>query len=164
MPEMHICVRCAGRGPTCCEGSDRDIFITRGDVERIQTISGSADFYEFRKPLNPDYLDPDDPVWTRHVFRKDSSRRVIRRNASGTCMFLSKIGCMLPLQTRPLVCRLFPYQYSQKGLADEMADECPRDLLGEGESLAVALGIHREDAVLWHQLLYQEILREKEDE
>lgn len=164
MPEMHICQRCAEKGPTCCEGNDRDIFITRGDVKRIQVISGRGDFFEFRKPLNQNYLDSDDPVWTRHVFRKDNSRRVIRLNSSGTCMFLSKTGCTLPLQARPLVCRLFPYQYSQKGLMDELADECPRDFLQEGENLAMAIGIHKEDALSWHHLLYQEILWEKEDE
>ncbi|MBU0992615.1 MAG: YkgJ family cysteine cluster protein [Proteobacteria bacterium] len=162
--KKHICAQCAGKGPTCCEGNGRDIFVTRGDVKRISMVVQDKDFYEFRKPVNHDYLDMDDPVWTAHVFRKDQTRRVIRLNSSGKCKFLNANGCMLPTHIRPLICRLFPYQYSESGLYDELADECPKDFLSSGETLVQAIGINREDALAWHQTLYQEILWEKEDD
>lgn len=164
MSKKHICAHCAGKGPTCCEGYGRDIFVTKGDVKRIETFINEPDFFEFRKPVNDDYLDLDDPVWTGHVFREDQSRRVVKLNASGKCKFLTPFGCMLPTHIRPLICRLFPFQYNASGISEELENACPSEFLSDGETLVQALGINREDALMWHQTLYEEILREKEED
>jgi Fe-S-cluster containining protein len=164
MSKRHICARCAGNGPTCCEGPDRDIFITKGDVKRIETFLHNTDFFEYRKPVNQEYLETDDPLWTNYVFREDKSRRVVKLNDSGKCQFLTPFGCTLPTHVRPLICRLFPFQYNASGISNELERECPREFLSQGESLVQALGIDKKDAMMWHQTLYQEILWEKEED
>jgi len=164
--EINLCALCAAQGPTCCQGKDRDIYITLGDLKRISEHAGNKDFYEFRRPVNPAYSDEDDdPMWIMYVFRRDGTRRVLKRNGNdGDCIFLTAGGCRLPLQVRPLICRLYPYAFTASGLSSEWVEGCPIHLLTPGQSLNLRLGIAAEDAVSWHRTLYNEILFEKNDE
>ena len=164
MTEKHLCSRCAAQGLTCCQGKDRDIYITIGDVKRIKSVLGLENFYEFRKPTELSYLDDDDPVWASNVFRSDHSRRVLKRDLEGDCFFLRKAGCTLPSSVRPLVCRLHPFEYDACGLHDELAEGCPINLLNREQTVIQALGLNKEEASLWHQTLYNEILWEKEND
>ncbi|MBU3915071.1 hypothetical protein KKA14_06000 [bacterium] len=164
MTTVHICASCATVGLTCCQGCDRTIYITLGDVKRIEAFIGENDFYEFRQPEHAGYLDNiDDPIWETYVFRADKSRRVLKRNNVGDCGFLTKVGCRLPMDIRPLVCRLHPFEYNASGLFAELSKECPVHLLREGETLQKAVDISPESANIWHKALYQEILWEKQD-
>ncbi|MCA9186664.1 MAG: YkgJ family cysteine cluster protein [Pirellulaceae bacterium] len=157
--EEFLCVRCARHTQTCCQRSE--IFTTLGDVQRISRFVNREDFVEFRHPDNPEYADQDDdPVWRDHVFRPDGTRRVLRRRSNGDCTFLGPTGCALPLETRPLVCRLYPYDYTSDGIADELAHGCPLILLREGERLIEALGMNLSDAQRWRRQLYDELLLE----
>lgn len=154
-----LCLKCAQRGKTCCQICE--IYVTPGDVERIQAFTGRRDFFEFRVPQDPRYLDQDDdPEWARCVFRPDGSRRVLRRRASGDCLFLGPCGCQLPWEVRPLVCRLYPVEYTASGLKTELADGCPVDLLAPGEDLLLALDMTWAKAEVWHRQLYAEIRME----
>ena len=154
-----LCLKCARRGKTCCQMCE--IYVTPGDVERIQMFTGRHDFYEFRLPQNPRYLDQDDdPEWARCVFRPDGSRRVLRRTESGDCVFLGTCGCQLPWEVRPLVCRLYPVEYTATGLKTDLADGCPVDLLPPGQDLLSALGMTWAQAEVWHRQLYAEIRME----
>ncbi len=154
-----LCVRCARHMRTCCQTSE--VYATPGDVQRIEKFTGKVNFTEFRRPDNPVYLEQDDdPVWERCVFRPDGTRRVLDRQPNGDCVFLGEEGCVLPLETRPLICRIYPYDYTAEGLRDELARGCPTELLGDGEELLEALHIDRSDAVRWHSQLYQEIKTE----
>jgi len=64
-PEF-LCVRCSRHMKTCCQTAE--VFVTRGDVRRIEEHTGSRDFAEFRPPANPAYADQDcDPVWPRNA-------------------------------------------------------------------------------------------------
>ena len=84
---VSLCERCAGTGKTCCQG--RDIYVTPGDVCRISIHVGRHDFYEFRRSQDPAYEDQsDDPLWLRFVFRPDKTRRVLKRDGTGNCVFL----------------------------------------------------------------------------
>jgi Fe-S-cluster containining protein len=66
----------------------------------------------------------------------------------------------LPLEVRPLVCRIYPYDYDQHGLkAHELAQGCPLELLRPGQGLLEALDMNREDAQRWYGMLYEEILQ-----
>jgi uncharacterized protein len=152
-----LCVRCARHMATCCQTSE--IYITPGDVERIASHALERSFYEYRPPDDPVYLDhADDPIWPRYVFKRpDGTRRVLRRRDNGDCTFLGKSGCTLPLERRPLVCRLYPYDYNEQGLKANLARGCPTELLSGGESLLVALSIERADAERWHRQLYDEL-------
>ncbi|MCA9149735.1 MAG: YkgJ family cysteine cluster protein [Planctomycetales bacterium] len=157
--EEFLCVRCARHTVTCCQRSE--IYVTPGDVERIQSHTGREDFVEFRCADNHEYVDQDDdPVWRDHVFRADGSRRVLRRKENGDCTFLGEHGCVMPLDTRPLICRLYPFDYTADGLSDELALGCPLELLLPGQSLLGALEMNVADAERWHRQLYEEVQQE----
>lgn len=55
---MILCIFCARRGTVCC--LYRDILITGGDLQRISSHTGRADFSEYRAASSPAYLDQDD--------------------------------------------------------------------------------------------------------
>lgn len=157
---QNFCAQCAQHQKTCCQ--TREVYITPGDVRRIEAYTGLSEFWEFRTPDDPEYLDQsDDPVWAEFVFRPDGSRRILRRQGDGACMFLAPGGCLLPLEVRPLVCRLYPYQYNEQGLLVELAAGCPTHLLPAGQDLLTVLHVTAEDAWRWHAQLYREIRLEK---
>jgi len=161
--EEFLCVRCARHMKTCCQTSE--VHPTQADVRRIADYSGRSGFTEYRVPENENYLDQDDdPAWSRHVFRADKSRRVLKRKSNGDCTFLGDAGCVLPLETRPLVCRLYPYDYTEQGLLDELTPGCPLELLAPAQGLIEALDMNADNARRWHKQLYSEIRMESESE
>ena len=154
-----LCARCARHMPTCCQTSE--IYVTPGDVERIAAHTGERDFIEFRLPEDPIYLEQsDDPTWEHYVFQPDGTRRVLQRRENGDCVFLGERGCVLPLETRPLICRIYPYDYNAEGIKDNLARGCPLELIGPGQTLLTELDMNRADAERWHQQLYREIREE----
>ena len=153
--EESLCGRCARTRKTCCYF---EIYVTPGDVERIAAFSGRTDFHEFRVPADADYLDQDDdPAWRDHVAGEDGRRRVLKCRADDACTFLGPHGCALPLEARPLVCRLHPFEYTEAGISAELSDSCPTHLLKHGQTLLIALDMNLEDARRWHRQLYEEI-------
>jgi Fe-S-cluster containining protein len=101
----------------------------------------------------------DDPNWLRYTVRADGSRRVLRRGHLGRCLFLTQTGCALMMDARPLVCRLYPFDYTEKGLIGILA-ECPEHLLEPGETLIETLGMSYQEANKWWGLLYNELRTE----
>ncbi len=158
--DEFLCVRCARHMKTCCQTSE--VYATPGDVGRIREYTGRSDFTEFRQADDPVYLEQDDdPVWRENVFRSDGTRRILTRQPNGDCTFLGNHGCVLPLETRPLICRIYPYDYTADGLRDRLAQGCPTELIPPGQSLLEALDIQRSDAMRWHKQLYEEVLMER---
>ena len=157
---MNLCEQCSRAGKTCCQG--RDIYVTAGDVKRITALTNQSEVYEYRTCCDPDYEDQDDdPIWHLSVFRPDRTRRVLKQQANGDCLFLGPSGCRLPLEFRPLVCRLHPYNYSANGLFPEFVPDCPVHLLPPGRGLEDAVaGCNPVQAESWRRLLYIEILRQ----
>lgn len=154
-----LCARCAALQRTCCQ--HRDIYVTLQDVNRIARFAGRVEFWEFRIPENPDYFDAvDDPLWIERVVRLDHSRRVLKQQPNGDCCFLGAAGCFLPLEVRPLVCRLHPCDYDERGIKPELAAECPWEVLPPGESKLFAVRLSAADADRWHRQLYEEIRQE----
>jgi Fe-S-cluster containining protein len=140
---------------TCCQTTE--IFVTQGDVERIAHATGRDDFTTFRPPENPAYADHgDDPAW-RGIFEADGTRRVLVRQDNDDCTFLGPRGCVLELETRPLVCRLYPFDYTADGLRTELAEGCPLELLIPGRGVLDELEMTPAQAKGWHQQLYAEI-------
>jgi Fe-S-cluster containining protein len=130
--------------------------LTEGDKARVAAYTGRADFWELRAPSDPSYASQDDdPNWVRWGFYPDGTRPVLERRANGDCMFLGEAGCTLPLETRPLICRLFPYQYTEAGL--EEAAGCPAEVIPPGSDMLTMLGMVRRDAERWHAQLYEEL-------
>ncbi len=155
----HICAQCARCQKTCCQ--ETDIYVSPGDLRRIEQFTGRADFTEFRAASDPAYLEVDsDPLWQQCVFRDDGTKRVMKQRADGDCSFLGERGCSLPTEVRPLICRLYPFDYDADGIRDKLAGGCPTQLLAADQTLPQAIGMNRNDAERWHQMLYQEIQTE----
>ncbi len=158
---LHPCARCAQEQKTCCQKAE--VFVTLGDVDRIALHLGQSDFIERRTPEDPAYLDADDddPLWHRATVDANGQRRVLQRQANGDCTFLGEAGCKLPEDVRPLVCRLYPYDFTESGLAQEAAEYCPTSFLSApGSSMAGLLGMRRDRAEAWRAQLYSELRSE----
>ena len=161
MSDEFLCARCAKHFSTCCQGTD--IFVTLGDVRRITEASSAENFTEFRKPLDPAYdQSEEDPFWQKHVFRSDGKRRVVKHQANGDCSFLGSQGCTLAATVRPLICRLYPFDYTADGLKEQPAGGCPVELLRPQQQLLQVLGMNRAQAEQFRAQLYVEIV-EQED-
>src|SRR5438132_1701662 len=133
--DEFLCVRCARHMKTCCQTCQ--VHVTPGDVERIALYTARHDFHEYCAPDHATYEDhDDDPAWRDSVFRPDGTRRVLKKQAGGDCTFLGPRGCTLPLEVRPLVCRIYPFEYDEGGIKDdELAPGCPLELLRPGLGL-----------------------------
>ena len=157
-----LCTRCAALGKTCCQG--REIYITPGDLARIRAYTGDDRFVEWIHSTDPAYLEQDDdPVWRCHVFGSDGFRRTLRHLPNGDCYYLTAQGCRLPLEVRPLLCRLHPFTYTADHLDQEPAAGCPRHLLNKGESVFDAIQMPVALAGQWHRQLYEELLNDEHD-
>lgn len=122
---------------------------------------GRSDFHGKAHAGRPEYLpDGTDPDWARYVFGAALERSILLPVKDGPCGFLGPRGCIFPMEVRPLVCRLYPWEYDHEGLLG-LAGDCPRDLLGPGESLLGELGMADELEVRsWHRMLYAEMRQE----
>lgn len=151
-----LCARCARCQSTCCQ--ETEIFVTLGDIERIAQHTGERDFHEFRPVRNSVYLEQqDDPLWERVVLRPDGTRRVVKWQENRDCRFLGPVGCRLPLDVRPLICRLYPFDYNEQGIKPQLATGCPTFLLKPEESLIQVLDMSPVRGAEWHRQLYEEI-------
>jgi Fe-S-cluster containining protein len=145
---------------TCCQS--REIYLTPADRARIEAHTGRRDFARFAVAA-PEYLEQDDdPEWLV-IFRPDGSRRVLARREDGDCTFLGPTGCGLPLEVRPLICRLYPFDYTAAGLRDELSEGCPTQLLAPGQRLLRVLDMDRQVAEGWRAQLYAELALETTD-
>lgn len=161
---MHPCARCARMQKTCCQRTE--ILITKGDEARIAHHTGRADFWSVRVPLDATYVesDPNDPNWLRYTTDAKGRRRMLKKQANGDCVFLGAQGCVLPLEVRPIVCRLYPFAYNERGL-DGMDDGyCPREVLIAGHqpgvTMLTVLNMSVLDGERWRAMLYDELRRD----
>jgi len=161
MADELLCVRCARTQRTCCQTCE--IYVSPGDVRRIAAFTGQTDFFEDRAAVNPTYADQnDDPIWRDNVFQADGTRRVMCKTDDGSCRFLGHHGCSLPMDVRPLVCRIYPYDYDNYGIKEDLAPGCPMHLVRGGQTLLTELHMNADEAVHWHEMLYAEVLEEHE--
>jgi len=100
----------------------------------------------------------DDPPWQQHVFRLDGSRRVLKQQLSGDCIFLTGSGCFLELEVRPLVCRLYPLTYTFAGVQAEPDGRCPVNRFSQGKKVLDVFGMSMSMAFRWHADLYNEMM------
>ncbi len=161
MSDEFLCARCAKHYSTCCQKTD--IFVTLGDVRRIAHASSASNFTEYRAPEDASYDQTiEDPFWQQHVFQSDGTRRVLRQQQNGDCYFLGPQGCTLDANVRPLICRLYPFDYTVDGIKARPAGGCPVELLRPQQQLLQVLGMDRDQAERHRAQLYAE-LPEQED-
>jgi Fe-S-cluster containining protein len=153
---MNLCAQCARYERTCCQRTE--VLVTEADICRITDSVGQSDFWEYRQPADPAYLEeqPHDRHWLAYTVRPDGSRPVLKHAPSGDCIFLSPSGCSLRLEVRPLVCRLYPYDYTEQRITGTVPG-CPLYLLEPRQTLSQGIGIQLEDAKRWRMQLYAEL-------
>lgn len=160
---MHPCAKCATIQKTCCQQAE--IVLTVGDVGRIEAYAGRSrdEFSEYRAPSDPGYTeqDPDDPNWLSYTIRPDGTRHVLQRQSNGDCTFLGDKGCILPTEVRPLVCRLYPYSYNERGITGSDEEYCPvSQVAPPGMTMLTVLGMTQADGERWRRTLYEELRAE----
>jgi Fe-S-cluster containining protein len=153
---MNLCAKCARHWQTCCQKTE--VVLTDGDIQRITSSTGRTDFWEYCTPLNPSYLalQVDDPNWLLYTVRPNDTRPQLKHQPSGDCIFLTPTGCALSIQVRPLVCRLYPYDFTEQGFTGTVPG-CPIHLLEKGQTLFAGIGMNYKDAERWRLQLYQEL-------
>lgn len=163
--EMHPCARCATMQRTCCQRTE--ILITTGDIARIAAHTGRTDFWSLRRPEDEEYLehDPDDPNWQRYTVDEQGRRRMLLRKDSGDCTYLGKAGCVLPVEVRPLICRLYPFAFNEQGMTGMDDHYCPTKVLLADKpkaTMLTVLGMDPLDGERWRRTLYQELREQHE--
>lgn len=145
---------------TCCQRTE--IFLTLGDVRRIEQIHGNNDFFEMKATVAKMAPHPSlDPIWDRA--HAGGERRILRHAGGEDCIFLASDGCRLPMAARPLVCRLYPYEYNPTAIKGVYAPLCPRAEGANPPLLLALLGMNRDEAEEWRKQLYREIEEEFPD-
>jgi Fe-S-cluster containining protein len=161
---MHICAHCATVQKTCCQHDAIDILVTGGDLRRIISYledksHNISDFYELRSP-KAEFFDPTDANWYRYIERGNGTRQYLKKTPQGDCIFLTSTGCELDAASRPLICRLYPYYYTENGLEECDPFLCPGECKCMGEHIFKELEMDKSTAEIWRQTLYREL---KED-
>jgi uncharacterized protein len=138
-----------------------------GDFHRISQAIGTSDFVVFKHYSNISLIDTydtvSDPNWVRYVTLPGNFIRLLKMDNTGNCVFLSDNGCGLSDDTRPLVCRLYPYNFNELRMLGLVKNEdmlCPLHLLQEGETLIDRLQMQEEQANQWRILFYDELRSE----
>ncbi|MBS2023632.1 MAG: YkgJ family cysteine cluster protein [Deltaproteobacteria bacterium] len=122
-----VCGRCVAAGGGCCT-SEPGIFgppLTRADEERIAAATGLTP----RKFVHVRSVDAEEQrAWEEDV---PSAKGIVVRGKvrslarpDGRCLLLTERGCSLPLDARPLQCRLFPFVVRGRSLTVQPAGEC----------------------------------------
>jgi hypothetical protein len=136
-----------------------EVYLTPGDLARIARHTRRGGFSRVAAARSI-YLEASaDPVWRTHVLGVSGRRRILRRRRDGECVFLAADGCVLPLEVRPLLCRIFPYDFDHRGLT-RPDPTCPVARDPDPEATLASMGMGRETVRRWHRQLYDEILTE----
>ncbi|MCD7897926.1 MAG: YkgJ family cysteine cluster protein [Planctomycetaceae bacterium] len=153
-----LCRRCARTGPTCCQRTQ--VYVTGGDIARIAAATGLIDFHETVPPADPSgggtlHLDA---AWAGTFSEAGST--VLAHAGNGDCVVLVPDGCRLPLAVRPLVCRLYPFDYNEDCIKGVFAPLCPAPERDAPALLLAELAMNRSAAEAWRRRLYDELREE----
>ncbi len=152
---MNICQHCSTIQKTCCQQSD--IIATDKDIERISS-KGYKDFYGFYKPQSYDYGQEEDPNWDKYTINKNGTMQMINKTPEGNCIFLGSYGCLLDLETRPVICRIYPYYYNEEQILELDPYKCPKGVIQSDEEwLKTNLSVDSQSAEKWRKQFYLEL-------
>ena len=130
-PQKSVCAICHEQGGGCCrlgaDGTERMFGLTLGEVEMIAKASNkepgsfvTADVVasEFLNDLAAIH-----PVFSQTMPGGRRLRLAVTQDDA--CIFLGPTGCSLPIEARPLYCRLFPFWFTPGGqLMVLISSEC----------------------------------------
>jgi Fe-S-cluster containining protein len=154
---MHPCAECSQTEGSCCETAQ--VYITREDAARVEKYLGHSDFYVYEKADEAFETCPEEPLWPSYVTRADGTRRVLRRKENKHCSLLGEHGCSLPSEVRPLICRLYPYEYTKEKIVG-MCRSCPVSRKYEGIIPLVELDMDPVSAERLRVQLYEQVFAE----
>jgi Fe-S-cluster containining protein len=114
------CILCARKGPTCCQtGQDRtELGFPLSEVENeiISTYNNQKDICFTVRTLNSPqfisrlkYMFPKDIDRIQALYPDNGYHESLATDNQGRCFFLDSTGCLLPKETKPLYCRIFPF-------------------------------------------------------
>jgi len=166
---VSICEECAKIQKTCCERNDIRIGLTNGDIERIALFAACEDFYEgkaleeeFRgKYANPSRYDEGEYIYVTCLFDDEGRWNVMKRNENQGCWFITPTGCSLPPEVRPLMCRIYPYDWNDQQEIWINGTYCLASLFTDNEDLAKKVALPPEEAKRLVKLFYEEIMAGK---
>ncbi|MFH1034004.1 MAG: hypothetical protein V1806_05805 [Pseudomonadota bacterium] len=119
--EAPICARCHQAGGGCCrtggDGVEYMFGLTWGEIAAMSAASGlDRDQFVVADQASPGFLAflrSLQPLLLRTMPR--GRRLRLRLEENGDCCFLGHEGCRLPVQARPLYCRLYPLLVNPHG-------------------------------------------------
>ena len=118
---QSICAFCHEQGGGCCrlgtDGTARMFGLTKGEVEFIARASGREpkDFVTADE-VSPEFLADLAAIHPVFLQTLPQGRRLrLSVNEQGDCVFLGPGGCTLPVEGRPLYCRLYPFWFTPGG-------------------------------------------------
>lgn len=164
---QYGCAVCARSQRTCCQSSEP--FASIGDISRInlymhRNMKGSRVapwwWWGWREP-SQEYIEGmrADPQWATLLPMKSGLRRVVLSSDNGNCVFLKSTGCVLPMEVKPLVCRIYPWDFVAFKVTG-LSDFCAIEAKGNHRDMGEALGLTKEMAQEWVEQLRSEMERE----
>lgn len=167
---MHTCAQCARIQKTCCEREATWVALTERDITRISRFSGREDFFAW-EPVeeelkdvyaNPFCYEEDDHIYVKYLFNDQGCRPVLKKNSDHSCCLATPTGCSLPHDLRPLLCRIYPYDWNDRLEIWVDGGYCPERLFRNEEDMIKKIGLSREDALELIKQFYAEIMDGKE--
>ena len=150
-------MNCAQAGTSCCK--NYQIILTTGDIQRISDFLGHQNFYTLEPPVFEDIVPDYDPLWMPMVLKSEGLVCVLKRTPEKNCALLMETGCSLPYDRRPLICRLYPYRYTEEGILG-IDEACPISGEKEWGFVLDKLDMPAGKAKQWISLLYAEVRNE----
>lgn len=155
---LSYCLDCAAKKRSCC--GNVNIYITQADVDRIRLAGVDHDFFSL-ETLSEEYLDGGgDPAWNPLILDESGRRRVLLQQSGGNCIFLSSTGCRLASNVRPLLCRIYPFEFLGEKIVG-ISHYCPVSLEQNWQEILNMSEMNSVSALEWIKQLYREIYQEK---
>lgn len=161
---MNQCSECAKLYKTCCETAEAGV--TSGDIARITAFTGRTDFYSLEPVAEEHKYSYENPwncpdsgkIYVKYFFDEEGRRNILKKNDKGGCIFLAQDGCMLPMDVRPIICRLYPYSWTDQREISLEASSCPAHLFKDEQDLKENLCVPEDEALRLVNLFYDEIM------
>lgn len=135
MNDPEICARCAQQSPTCCRippgredtcfplsAAERKILEAHSPKAPGPSFAQSENSRIFQRELRR--LFPRDQGVIARLFPLRHAHDRLALTTEGACVFLGPAGCLLPVEDRPLYCRLYPFWFVGRRLTGFASPTC----------------------------------------
>ena len=140
LEQLRLRTTCSSCINKCCSQPYDWVFLTSEEIARLQAASGQPEQAFSSARRNPT---------TGHVFK----------TLNLPCVFLDENGACKVYDSRPLICKLFPFYLEPlTGHATLLPIQCGENLIFEDprSSEGWCLGDHEDDAYVWLATLWEE--------